>query len=124
MMYWIRRSAIIFGGGVFFLVLIGMLVRSRSFELQYLIAAVACAFLSGVTGWFIGIVISDIVIKGMLTDIGDTGVEGMIEGGLLQRFQMMQEQLVPGGSEVPFTGPVKDQKKSGKAKTTRGRTGQ
>ena len=116
MMYWIKRGARLLGIGVFFLVLTGMLVRQNAFELQSMMMAVGYAFFSGIACWFLGIVVSDIIIKGIITDIGDTGVDGLLEGGLLQRFHMMREQLVPGGSEVPFSGPVTEKKKSGKGK--------
>ena len=105
MIYWIRRGARIFGGGVFFVVLISMLLRQNAFEIDNMITALVYAFFSGAACWFMGIVISDIVIKGVLTDVGDTGVTALLEGGLLQRVQTMQEELVPGGRELPFDEP-------------------
>lgn len=119
MMYWIKRGARILAGGVFFSVFIAMLLRSPVFELENLVVAAAYAFFAGITCWFIGIVISDIVIKGIITDIGDAGIEGIIEGGMMQRIQTLQEQLVPGGRELPFDGPVKEQKRTGYGKPHR-----
>jgi hypothetical protein len=123
MIYWIKRGARIIGYGVFFVVFAGVLLRSSVFTLDSMVTAAGCAFLAGITSWFIGLVISDIVVKGIVTDIGDTGVEEIIEGGILQRVQTLQEQLVPGGRELPFVGPVKERKKTGKKQNRRDRNG-
>lgn len=120
MIYWIKRGARIFGGGVFFIVFIGMLLRPDALVLPHLLTAFGYALVSGGTAWFIGIVISDIIVKGVLTDIGDLGIPALIEGGLMQRLQDMQEQLVPGGSELPFSdgqdGKTKQKRKRGAGK--------
>jgi hypothetical protein len=106
MIYWIKRGARLFGGGVFFVVLIGMLLRPDALILPNLLTSFAYALLSGGVAWFIGIVISDILLKGVMTDIGDLGVPALLEGGIVQRMQNMQEELVPGGSELPFSDEV------------------
>ena len=110
----IRRGARIFGGGVFFIVFIGMLLRHDAFEFNHLIPALVYAFISGISCWFVGIVISDIVVKGVITDLDDIGVTGLLEGGLLQRVQTLQERLVPGGEELPFHEPVGKTGKKGR----------
>ena len=88
---------------MFFIVLIGLLLRPDALELDNLVTSFMYAFLSGATCWFIGIVISDIIVKGVLTDIADPGITALLEGGLLQRVQTMREQIVPGGTELPFS---------------------
>lgn len=110
MIYWIKRGARIFGGGVFFIVFIGMLLQPDAFVLPNFLTAFGYAVVSGGIAWFVGIVISDILIKGVLNDIGDLGIPALLEGGLAQRLQGMQEQLVPGGEEVPFSDDDKSKR--------------
>ncbi len=102
MIYWIKRGGRLFGSAVFFMVLIGMLAQPGSLQMSRFITALVVALVSGIICWFIGIIISDIILKGIITDLGDTGIDGMLEGGLVQRFKLMHERLVPGGAEMPF----------------------
>ena len=120
MIHLIRRGARIFGGGVFFIVFIGLLLRPNAFEFDNLVTALAYAFISGASCWFVGIVISDILIKGVITDIGETGIPELLEGGLLQRVQTLQEQLVPGGTELPFAEPAVVTKKNKRRNAKKG----
>ncbi len=117
MITWIKRGGRMFGGAVFFIVLSSMLVRQGSMRSEDLARAFLYASIAGSAFWFAGVVISDIVLKGILNDIDCAGTENLIEGGLLQRFQDMHEQLVPGRAEIPIGGArKKDEEKTGKRK--------
>ncbi|MBN1578433.1 MAG: hypothetical protein JW913_17865 [Chitinispirillaceae bacterium] len=102
MIYWIKRGGRLFGATVFFAVLISMMLRPDMLSLRNSITALACALLTGSIGWFIGTVVCDILLKGVCADLGDGGAESLVEGGILQRLQMMNEQMAPGGEEMPF----------------------
>lgn len=104
MAYWIKRGGRMFGGAVFFGVLISLLAGAELIDYQLVVRACIIAAGSGIVSWFIGFIISDIIIKGIITDLDgeNDAMENLIEGGILQRFQMMKQQLVPGGEEMPF----------------------
>ncbi|MBN1309120.1 MAG: hypothetical protein JXA18_14445 [Chitinispirillaceae bacterium] len=102
MIYWIKRGGRLFGTALFFAVLFSMLLRADALSVRQGTTALFCALLAGSIGWFIGTVVCDILLKGICADLGDGGAERLVEGGILQRFQMMHEQLTPGGEEMPF----------------------
>lgn len=103
MLHWIRRGTRLFAGMMFFIVLISSLVTAGSFSLAICIIAGTYAFIAATLCWFGGFVISDIVLKGMVTHIDHQGIEVLIDGGLLQQVKMMQDKMVPGNEEQPFT---------------------
>lgn len=108
MIYWIKRGGRLFGWAVFYGVLIGLLVRAELYDSVFLGRVLLIAIGAGIVSWFTGIVICDIILKGILTDIDgeNDAMENLIEGGILQRFQIMKEQSVPGGEEMPFTDVI------------------
>jgi hypothetical protein len=113
MMYWIKRGSGLFGWAVFYGVLIGLLIRTETYDTVFLRRAVLITLGAGILSWFTGIIICDIILKGVLTDLDgeNDAMENLIEGGILQRFQIMKEQSVPGGEEMPFTNVTEADKK-------------
>jgi len=109
MTYWIKRGGRMFGGVVFFGVLISLLAGARTIDNALLLRALSIALASGIGSWFVGFIISDIVLKGILADFDgeNEAMENLLEGGILQRFQMMKEEFVPGGEEMPFVNVIK-----------------
>lgn len=101
---WIEAGGRLFGGIVFFTVLIGLMIRPDIWRFPHWIIAFGCSAACGLIGWLIGIVSCDILFKGICADIGIGDVDAMVEGGLIQRIQMMNKQLIPGGTEMPFAG--------------------
>ena len=102
MIYWIKRGRRIFGSTVFFAVLIGMMIRGETWRYPQFMTAFLIALSAGAIGWFIGAIVCDIVLKGICADIGDSDPDTLVEGGMVQRLQMMKEEYVPGGAEMPF----------------------
>jgi hypothetical protein len=89
------------------LVLISVILISGDVGFSVLVRGLIYASISAILCWFMGFIIIDIVVKGIITNIDDRSIDAMIDGGLLQRVRMMQEQLVPGGMEMPFVNRVK-----------------
>jgi hypothetical protein len=116
MKYWIRKGGKAFGLIVFFIVAISQMARSDIWMFPDYLMALIGAFAAGVVGWFIGTIVCDILLKGIIADFGDDRIEGMVEGGMVQRLQILKEQLVPGGAEMPFTNvaPPAHEGKNGK----------
>lgn len=106
MLQWIRRGTRLFAGVVFFIVLANVLLTEQSFGMETLLRGATLAFFGAVLFWFVGFVVLDIIIKGLVTDIEDNSVDTLIDGGMLQRVKEMQEQYVPGGEEMPFNSPA------------------
>ena len=116
MVYWIKKIAALLGMTVFFMLFIFSLTGGTEYTLQSLSQALIRAIVGASLAWVVGIVIADILLKGVLSDIeGDH--KALLEGGLLQRIQSMRGAAVPGGSEMPFTGiaVVKKRNAGGKA---------
>lgn len=109
MAYWIKRGGRMFGGVVFFGVLISLLAGAEVIDNELILRAFSIALASGIGSWFVGFIISDIILKGILADFDgeNDAMENLIEGGILQRFQMMREEFVPGGEEMPFVNVTK-----------------
>jgi hypothetical protein len=116
MVYWIKKIASILGITVFFLLLIFSLAGGREYTLQLLFMSLLRAFFGASLAWVAGIVIADILLKGVQSDIESDRKAALLEGGLLQRIQSMRETAVPGGVDMPFTGiaAVKKQDTGGK----------
>jgi len=112
MIRWIKRGAGIFGASAFFTALICMLIHGGPLRFTSVAVALTVASVAGVIFWFFGAIVSDIVIKGMVTELGDPGVDALLDGGIVQRFHTMHERLLPGGSEMPYTNVKKTDKSS------------
>jgi hypothetical protein len=111
MIYWIKKGGRLIGIAVFFTVFFIVLFQSDMSPVANLLRAFTIALISGALCWFIGVVICDILLKGVVTDLDKAGPENLLEGGLLQRFEMMQERLAPGGEEMPFVDSIPAEKK-------------
>lgn len=98
----IRKIASLIGISTFFLLFFLSLAVSQEFTLQSLAVSLGRAVIGGSLFWVIGIVIADILLKGVVTDI-DQDKKILMEGGLLQRVQTIQSDLVPGGADLPFS---------------------
>jgi hypothetical protein len=106
MMYWIQRGTRLFSGSIFFIVLISIVLSSGSLSISYFAKGIIYASVSAMLCWFVGFVIIDIIVKGIVTHIEEPSADSIIDGGFLQRVKMMQEQVVPGGKEMPFVDQV------------------
>ena len=101
MINWIKKIAFILGVATFFALLFISLVNCGEFTLST-IATAACFSLAGASVfWFIGIIIADVLFKGIITDI-DTDSSALADGGLLQRVHTYKQMAVPGGAEMPY----------------------
>ena len=103
MVYWIKKIASLLGITVFFILLILSLAVDHEYTLQMLFLSLVRALVGASLAWVVGIVIADILLKGVLSDIENDQKTALLEGGLLQRIQSMRETAVPGGADMPFT---------------------
>ncbi|MFW5784992.1 MAG: hypothetical protein ACOCW1_02295 [Chitinispirillaceae bacterium] len=88
------------------------------------LSAVIKASVSGVLFWFAGLIISDIILKGLVSDIQPDS-EHLVEGGLLQRIYLFQQSLVPGsgGNSIRIQNNA-DSGKKGEKKSDKNRSSQ
>ena len=101
MIYWIRRIAMIFACLTFFVIFFTNAGLGSPFSPEVLFAAAAKALIGAALFWLAGFIVSDILFKGVITDI-ETGKEDLIEGGLVQRVHLYKENSAPGGLELPY----------------------
>jgi len=106
MLHWIKKGTRLLAGTVFFIMLANVLVTSGVRSTEVILYAVSIAAGAAILFWFAGFVVCDIILKGLITHIDDSSVDSLIDGGMLQRVRMMQENSLPGGSEMPFTQKV------------------
>jgi hypothetical protein len=106
MLYWIKRASRLLGAAIFFMVLISLLSRPGALDYPAIVFCFAVAFTAGVVCWFFGTVVCDIMFKGLLVDIGRVSPEELVEGGIVQRLHMKNEEFIPGGAEIPFVNEV------------------
>ena len=116
MKYWIKRGGRIFGSGAFFIVLSVMMVQPEGLRVERFLYSLIYAAGIGIVCWLIGIIISDIILKGIITDVECDEDETVFEGGILQRLVSMKEQLTPGSEEIPFVDIKQDSTGSVKKK--------
>ena len=102
MIYWIKKIAMLLGMTVFFMVFVFSLMGGHEYSLQTLSLSLVRAVVGASLAWVVGIVIADILLKGVLSDI-ENDQKVLLEGGLLQRMQSLREAAVPGGSDMPFS---------------------
>lgn len=101
MVYWIKRFASLLGISAFFVLLFTGTISSGQFSWESLLPAFARAFGGAALLWIVGIVVADILVKGIITDI-DIDRKDLIDGGLLQQVHTIRAKSVPGGPEMPF----------------------
>lgn len=111
MIYWIKKGGRLIGITVFFSVFFTIIVQSDMSLTSSVVRAFFVASVSGIICWFIGVIVCDILLKGVVTDMDQPGTENLLEGGLLQRVQMMYERGVPGGEDMPFEDSKPAEKK-------------
>ena len=102
MVFWIKRFATILGLLTFFVVLITNVNYSDPLNVETLLPALIKAFVGATLFWLAGIIVGDILIKNVITDI-DTVKDDLIDGGILQRVYDQKVKLTPGGQNMPFT---------------------
>ncbi|MCU0609231.1 MAG: hypothetical protein MUF22_05645 [Chitinispirillaceae bacterium] len=101
MKFWIKRISVLLGCSAFFMLFLTGLASSQSLAWESLIGAAARAATGGILFWIIGIVIADILLKGILSDI-EVDKEHLVDGGMLQQIQAIRQKSMPGGTENPF----------------------
>ena len=108
MIFWIKRTAAILGISTFFVLLVLGIASSHTVSWESFAPACARACAGGALLWIVGIIIADILFKGIITDI-DLDQKNIVDGGLLQQVHSIKERTVPGGPELPFTAltPIK-----------------
>jgi hypothetical protein len=111
MIAWIKRIASILAIATFFVLLLLGLVSSQSFSWEAFAPAFVRAFAGAALFWIVGIIIGDIVLKGVITDI-EIDQKNLIEGGLLQQVHAIKERTLPGGSELPLVAVTTSRKKA------------
>ncbi len=99
MIHWIRRSARLTAGLVFFAAFLCGLDYARPFESALLIRAFVKAFGCAATAWFAVFVVADIVYKGVVEDIDAASVDVM-EDGILQRVR--EQRLRESAESTPL----------------------
>ena len=94
MVFWINKIAKVIGLATFFIVLFIGLAKSGEFTFASILSSTAYALIGGALFWFIGIIISDILFKGIVTDI-ETDSDCLADGGLLQRVHTYKKSSSP-----------------------------
>lgn len=103
MVYWIRKCAALLGCTVFFALFFVGLAGSGEYSIAGLGGAFMRALFGASLAWVVGIVIADILLKAVLSDIaGDRNA--LVEGGLMQRIHSLRDTVAPGGPGMPFSG--------------------
>ena len=103
MVDWIKKIALILGISVFFLLLIIGIAGAGEYTLHSLSVAFIRAFFGASLAWVVGIIIADILLKGMVSDI-ENDRSALMEGGLMQRLQSLRGAVTPGSQDMPFSG--------------------
>jgi len=102
MIYWIKRISALLGISTFFMLFLIGMVSSHCISWEALAGAFGHALTGGVLFWIIGIVVADILLKGILSDV-EVDKQYLLDGGLLQQMQVIKDKNVPGGSASPFS---------------------
>jgi len=80
----------------FFAVFFATLDYSNIFAFETLLPSLAKATGAAILFWFIGFIVGDMVLKGIVEHVGAPETEkDRIEGGLLQRVQEMKKEQNP-----------------------------
>lgn len=95
MVRWTKRLARIMAAGAFVVTLLVCYDYVDPYSIGTALSAVIKACISGALFWFAGLIISDILLKGLVSDI-QPDPEHLVEGGLLQRIYLHQQSLIPG----------------------------
>jgi len=114
MLFWIKKFAAIVGMTAFFVLFVMTIAGYGDFSWE----AVTWALIRALTGaalfWVVGIVVADILFKGIISDM-ESDRNCLVEGGLVQQVHMIKEKYTPGGADLPFSGMAVPVTKNGKA---------
>jgi hypothetical protein len=103
---------------MFFILLIVAMASSGSMTLDSLANALIRALFGASAFWVIGIVIADIFLKGVVTEV-DVDRKCLVDGGVLQQLHTAKERAAPGGNDMPFVKIERQKKKEESAKKPR-----
>lgn len=112
MLFWIRRIAFLLGTVTFFVLFFVGLDTDDPFAVASVLMAFSRAVLGGAIFWFAGIIIADIVLKGIVEDIEEEHIP-QYEGGLLQRVGDAHKGMRPQPSPSEADGTGKQKKGGG-----------
>jgi hypothetical protein len=118
MLYWIKKFAYIIALICFFILFFNGIDFGDPFNIQILLKAFIKAFCGGILLWFVGFIIGDITLKGVLEDVPENDLDE-IEGGLIQRIHDSKSETAvmdkkPGKSYVEVGSEAKGKKKKKK----------
>ncbi len=94
MVFWIRKAARMSGLITFFILFFFGLDPMHPFDPVIVGISLFKGLCGAVLFWFAGFVLSDVVFKGMVSDV-HTDTEDAIDGGLLQRIHNEKTKLHP-----------------------------
>jgi len=94
MIFWIKKFARILSILTFFVVFFIGLNSPDPFDPMIISIALVKAIIGAILFWFIGIIVADIVLKGIVAET-DTVPEDAIDGGLIQRIYEEKEKQNP-----------------------------
>lgn len=109
MIWVIRKCAALLSGAAFFCLLFSSLAASGACTWSSLAGAFVRASIGASLFWIVGIIVADILLKGIVTDM-ESSRENLVEGGLLQQAQAIKETVFPGKSGVQFAGNSTNEK--------------
>ena len=115
MVVWIKRIAAILGISTFFVLLLLGIASSQAFTWESFVPACTRAIAGAALFWIFGIIIGDILLKGIVTDV-EVDDKALIEGGLLQQVHAVKERILPEGAEQSLAPTTAIKKKENEKK--------
>ncbi len=105
---WTKRLAMFLAATVFFIILAASYDFTDPYSLHNLVNSSVKALAAGLLFWFAGLIVCDIFLKGIVTDI-PTDSSDLVDGGILQRIYLQQHNSDPDGvgNKVVIGMPVK-----------------
>jgi len=105
-----KKIGVILGGIAFFSILVVHLEAGLPQEPSYIVMVILKSVMFGAVFWFMGLIVGDILVKGIIEDI-EFEQRSFLEGGILQRIQDCKKHSFPGEEGMPFIGVDKREKK-------------
>lgn len=102
MIYWIKRFATLLGFAAFFILLLIGMLSSGQLSWECFVPACARALGGALLLWIVGIVVADILLKGIVTDI-EIDKKCLVDGGLLQQVHSIREKSAPAAPKCPLS---------------------
>lgn len=84
MKYWIKRFAAIISWGTFLIIFLCGIDPEDPFNEQAIFMALVKAFIGASLCWFAAFITGDILLKGVVEDIPQEGID-RLDGGIIQR---------------------------------------